>query len=163
MLYFLTCLKLSLIDNILDPLGQKPAYTLQQCTGSAEEVLDCMINILNCTGLGDCNACICDVIPQFNQKVESMPTENLWSKRKLLRLRWDEIWQWGREEFSDKITSSHPLGFSLVTLIFLDLFPKPFFQGAVATCLLNRSSEEVIECVSVSKLVLILSVKIIAN
>ena len=80
-----------------------------------------------------------------------MSTENLRSKRKLLRLRWDQMWQCGREESSDKITSSHPLGLSLVSLIFLDLFPKPFFQGALATCILNRSTEDVIECVSVSR------------
>ena len=34
-------------------------------TGSAEEVIDCIKNILESTGKGDCKACICTVVPQF--------------------------------------------------------------------------------------------------
>ena len=41
-------------------------------TGSAEEILNCIENILNSIGQGDCLACICDVIPQMCQKNETM-------------------------------------------------------------------------------------------
>ena len=34
-------------------------------TGSAEEVLDCVKNILDSIGQGDCKECICDIIPSF--------------------------------------------------------------------------------------------------
>ena len=34
-------------------------------TGSAEEVIDCVKNILESIGQGDCKACICHIIPQF--------------------------------------------------------------------------------------------------
>ena len=36
-------------------------------TGTAEEVLTCVENILNSVGQGDCLACICDVIPALCQ------------------------------------------------------------------------------------------------
>ena len=34
-------------------------------TGSAEEVIDCVKNILESIGKGDCKACICHIIPHF--------------------------------------------------------------------------------------------------
>ena len=41
-------------------------------TSSGEEVLDCIKNILNSMGQGDCGACICDVFPQACQEKEEM-------------------------------------------------------------------------------------------
>merc|ERR1712198_657208 len=41
-------------------------------TGSAEEVLDCVKNILDSIGQGDCGACICDVFPKICQEKEEM-------------------------------------------------------------------------------------------
>ena len=41
-------------------------------TGSAEEVVDCIKNILNSMGEGDCGACVCDVIPAFCQEKEEI-------------------------------------------------------------------------------------------
>ena len=37
-------------------------------TGTAEEVIDGVKNILESIGQGDCKACICDIIPQFCQE-----------------------------------------------------------------------------------------------
>merc|ERR1712198_669912 len=41
-------------------------------TSSGEEVLDCVKNILNSMGQGDCGACICDVFPKICQEKEEM-------------------------------------------------------------------------------------------
>merc|ERR1712037_104577 len=48
-------------------------------TGSAEEVIDCIKNILESTGQGDCKACICNVVPQFcnDMKIESTEAKSL--------------------------------------------------------------------------------------
>ena len=43
--------------------------------GSAEEVLNCVEDILNSNGQADCKACICDVFPQICQKNETTQTE----------------------------------------------------------------------------------------
>ena len=42
-------------------------------TSSGEDVLDCIKNILNSMGQGDCGACICDVFPQACQEKEEIP------------------------------------------------------------------------------------------
>ena len=42
-------------------------------TSSGEEVLDCIKNILNSMGQGDCGACICDVFPQACLEKEEIP------------------------------------------------------------------------------------------
>ena len=41
-------------------------------TGSAEEVVDCIKNILNSMGEGDCGTCVCDVIPHVCQEKEEV-------------------------------------------------------------------------------------------
>ena len=63
-------------------------------TGSAEEVLECVKNILDSLGQGDCKTCICDIIPGFCQgkNVEPVKTEprkisDVESKLKDLHLR----------------------------------------------------------------------------
>ena len=38
-------------------------------------MIDCVKNILESIGQGDCKACICDVIPQFCQEKENEPAE----------------------------------------------------------------------------------------
>ena len=50
-------------------------------TGTAEEVIDCVKNILESIGQGDCKACICDIIPQFCQEKKTVPTEPKSKKR----------------------------------------------------------------------------------
>ena len=42
-------------------------------TSSGEDVLDCIKNILNSMGQGDCGACICDVFPQACLEKEEIP------------------------------------------------------------------------------------------
>ena len=44
-------------------------------TGTAEDVIGCVINILQSSGQGECKACICDIIPQFCQEKKIVPTE----------------------------------------------------------------------------------------
>ena len=45
-------------------------------TGTPEEVLTCVENILNSVGQGDCLACICDVIPALCQGNNIIVTED---------------------------------------------------------------------------------------
>ena len=42
-------------------------------TGSADEVMECVRNILDSVGKGECKDCVCDLIPQFCQKKKMVP------------------------------------------------------------------------------------------
>ena len=44
-------------------------------TGSAEEVIECVNNILDNIGQGDCRAFICHIIPQFSQEKKMVAAE----------------------------------------------------------------------------------------
>jgi hypothetical protein len=43
--------------------------------GSSEELIDCVKNILESNGQGDCKACICHIIPMFCHDKETVSTE----------------------------------------------------------------------------------------
>ena len=43
--------------------------------GSSEEMIDCVKNILESNGQGDCKACICHIIPMFCHDKETVSTE----------------------------------------------------------------------------------------
>ena len=45
-----------------------------------------MKNILESIGQGDCKACICNIIPQFCQEKNILPTKNLAKRTKLIKL-----------------------------------------------------------------------------
>jgi len=42
-------------------------------TGSAEEVIECVRNILESIGQGECKDCICDIIPHLCQEKMIVP------------------------------------------------------------------------------------------
>ena len=115
-------------------------------TGSAEEVLECVKNILDSLGQGDCKTCICDIIPGFCQgkNVEPVKTEprkisDVESKLKAekdLHLRCNFLTCTG--SILGKIWFEQKEKTFLHIIIFLE---------AVKTCLHTGSAEEVLDCV----------------
>ena len=92
-------------------------------TGSAEEVIDCVKNILESIGKGDCKDCICDIIPQFCQEKMIEPTETK-----------------SLERFEAEAEEDSQLSCNFFTC-------SGAILGAVETCIHTGSAEEVIDCV----------------
>ena len=112
-------------------------------TGSAEEVIECVRNILDSIGQGECKDCICDIIPHLCQEKMIVPA------------KYQKI-SHSQENTEAETDSQLSCNFLTCTSSILGEFllhQEYYFSnhlsylGAVNTCLNTGSPQEVIECV----------------
>ena len=112
-------------------------------TGSAEEVIECVRNILDSIGQGECKGCICDIIPHLCQEKMIVPAKY----QKISHS------QENTEAETDSQLSCNFLACTSSILGEFLLHQEYYFSnylsysGAVNTCLNTGSPQEVIECV----------------